>query len=190
MRPQPILGAAALLALASCSALTAPQRYGTPNQRLMVTASKVTYDEYDASDPTNSAGLAFNSEPDVDGWSAQVDLYFKGPSVLVGYSDRDYGDAAKSDEVFAGGRYFWGGDARVFYLMGVVRVSSGLEVAGTESDNYWGWGLGAGSTAQMTDNFFIDVRLMYEDLFSEIDFGANEVELDGLVGTIGVAWVQ
>jgi hypothetical protein len=42
----------------------------------------------------------------------------------------------------------------------------------------------------MTDNIFLDFRLMYERLFNDIEVGSSKVQIDGLVGSVGIAIVQ
>ena len=145
---------------------------------------------YSAEDKTDAAGLNTAGDPDVEGWSAQLDVGLGGFGLVAGYSDREFGSAVDSTEYYAGLRYWLGGTTRAGYLMAVGRYSEGLEIAAGQSHSYWGYGVGGGAMTQMTENIFLDGRLMYELLTRDINVGVNDVDLHGLVISLGIVVSQ
>ena len=152
----------------------------------MITFMKPLESNYSANDKTNAAGFMTSGDPDIDGWSAQLDLGSGGYSGVLGYNDREYGSVVNSTEFFGGVRMWLGGGSKAGYLIAVGRYSKGLETNGPDSEDYWGYGIGGGALTQMTDNIFLDGRMMYEDLIGDIEIGANDVDLHGLVISLGI----
>jgi opacity protein-like surface antigen len=176
-----------VLALASCSAV-GPAAYPR-EQRLLLTYYWLTVDQYDASgDLDATTGFTNQNEPDVDGWDLQLDVRLDALNAVVGYSDREYGFTARADEYFGGLKWFVGSENTYFMAVGRYGPELDLTRAGVpmNGDAYFGYGVGGGVTSQMTENIFLDVKILYEDLFSDIDVGSSGLDLDGIVGSIGV----
>ena len=133
----------------------------------MLSFSVPVESNYSAEDKADAAGLNTAGDPDVDGWSAQLDIGFSSFGLVAGYSDREYGSSVNATEYYGGFRYWLGGSNKAGYLMGVGRYSEGLEFAAGNSDSYWGYGIGGGALTQMTENIFLDGRLMDELLLDD-----------------------
>ena len=104
---------------------------------------------------------------------------------MLGYKDRAYGSIVNSTELYVGVRMWPGSGTRAGYLIAVGRYSKGLEQwAGYE--DYRGYGIGGGALTQMTDNVFLDGRIPNEDLIGNIEVAANDVDLHGLVISLGI----
>ncbi len=155
----------------------------------MLSYSKPLESNYSASGTISAPG-AINpieaKDPDVDGWTAQGDLIFGSWGVLAGYSKREFGSNIDSKEYIGGFRY-WLGGSKAGYLIALGRYSEGLEIPAGDSHSYWGYGVGAGTLTQMTENIFLDARLLYEQLFDDIGVGPTDVDLHGLVISLGIA---
>jgi len=157
----------------------------------MITFMKPLESNYSADDataafPEGAAGFVTSGDPDIDGWSLQLDLGSGGYSGVFGYDDREYGSVVNSTEFFGGVRMWLGGGSKAGYLMAVGRYSKGLEATRQDSEDYWGYGIGGGALTQMTDNIFLDGRMMYEGLIGDIELGADDIDLHGLVISLGI----
>jgi opacity protein-like surface antigen len=183
----------ALLGLAllasSCSAV-GPAAYAK-EQRLLLTYYRITTDEYHASGDLNAAtGFLNEGDPDLDGWDAQLDVDMSFGNVVAGYSDREYGNFGRAEEWFGGMKWWLGGTGKNTYFMVVGRYADELTLKSPSSpvngDAYYGYGVGGGVTAQMTENIFLDFKVLYERLIGGVDIGPDEVQLSGLVGSFGI----
>lgn len=54
---------------------------------------------------------------------------------------------------------------------------------GMTSDDFTGWNAGAGALIDLTDNLFLNLRLIYES--ASIKIGNGNTDIDGVAGTVG-----
>ncbi len=134
---------------------------------------------------------SFNTDTDVDlkGYGAHVALMTPIVDILGGVDWREYGDA-DTPEIVLGVR------RRIFelwrlhpYIEGNLRYGTDLEfssatAASTISEDYTSWAAGVGAIVDLSSSWFVNVRLMYEN--TPIETPAGEVDVDGLVGTLGL----
>ncbi len=68
------------------------------------------------------------------------------------------------------------------FVEGNLRYGDGLD-NGVDEESYTGWNAGVGALFDLGDRFFLSARLMYE--LTPIDTPTGDVDVDGLVGTLG-----
>ncbi|MFT5284461.1 MAG: hypothetical protein ACI8TQ_000617 [Planctomycetota bacterium] len=179
------------IALSACSALPAQQRYGQSADRSVITYYQPVSDNYSADDKADIASFNTDGDPEVDGWAVQLDSTQTGLGWLVGYAKREFGAKVEATEFYAGGRWFTGGLEGSGYLLATLRYSKGLEVSGgPQSAEYYGYGVGIGVMRQMTDNIYLDFQTAYYDQIRDIAFGGQDVDLHGVVFSVGIAIAQ
>ncbi len=71
------------------------------------------------------------------------------------------------------------------YIEANIREGSGLDTGDDETD-YTGWNAGIGAILDVTENLFVNFRLMYE--VTPIDLPNGETDIDGIIGTLGVGF--
>ena len=178
-------------ALSACSALSPQQRYGQSPDRSVFTFYKPVRDNFSADDPDDVGSYKTDGDPNIGGWSLQLDSSQSGLGWLIGYSQRKYGIKADATEFYGGGRYYLGGVQGSGYAIGLLRYSKGLDISGgPKSDSYYGYGAGLGVTQQMTDNIYLDFQALYNGQFGDIQFGNSDVDLRGVVFSVGIAIAQ
>lgn len=69
------------------------------------------------------------------------------------------------------------------YVEGNLRYGFDLE-NGNTSEDYFGYQAGFGALIDLTDSLFINLRVMYDT--TSIDTSITDVDVDGLIGTIGL----
>ena len=99
-----------------------------------------------------------------------------------------------STEFHLGARYAFGKTDMRPYLGANVRYGFGLRFPDSpptpayDSEDFWGWSAGGGLIAFLTDRVFVDVNVMYEDVFGEIDANGVDVDLQGWAGSLGLGF--
>ena len=157
-----------------------------------VLARYTAFEDYEVD--ASSGGSAIGSdEIDLDGYGAEALFLRSSPAFVLGWDEREYEDV-DSTEFYAGLRFLLARTDLRPYLSAKLRYGKGLEFPSTalspafDSDEFWGWGAGGGLMAFVSDNVFFDLNLAYEDVFDDIDAEGVDVDLDGLVGTVGVGF--
>lgn len=138
------------------------------------------YDDLDA-DPGGDVPLD-------EGYGLQLDMFSQDGGLYLGAQELEFENSgADAREWVLGGRRFLGENLVRLYLAGELRYGEGLEYpSGIESDNYMGWGAGGGVFVDLGNGIYLDGSLMYRGLFDDIEVGAAQADLSGLVGMVGV----
>lgn len=182
--------------LTGCSASFAQRSRGRElfrGHRYNMMAYGVALDDYEAEGTPE--GIATDRALDADGWGAEFEALGTGPSLIVGYQDRTFDERIHSEEVYVGLKLYLGEQRVCPYVTAVARWLPGLELEETlfgpalEADDNWGWGAGGGLVVQITDNLYLDGRVLYEATFDDYDLGVGEpLELDGWIGLLGAGF--
>ncbi|MEL6430766.1 MAG: hypothetical protein AAFU73_16960 [Planctomycetota bacterium] len=69
------------------------------------------------------------------------------------------------------------------YVEGVLRYGFDLDTQDV-SEDYFGYSAGFGALIDLGESLFLNARVMYDS--TSIDVGPEDVDVDGLIGTIGI----
>ena len=192
-RRRPIVPLGCCLALGACAASAPQGRYEqTGGRGFAVEGRWLGYDDWEVESSGGTTELGEEGLDDVEGFGLEVST-LTVPGVVLGWNERDYLDV-ESTEFHLGARYPFGATDMRPYLAANARYGLGLEFPGTattpayETDGFWGWSAGGGLIAFLTDRVFVDVNVMYEDVFGEIDANGVDVDLQGWAGSLGLGF--
>ncbi len=125
------------------------------------------------------------SEDDVDlsGYGAHVAIMTGLVDIVGGIERRDF-DNSEATELDVGLRKRLFGLWRLdTYIEANLRYGFDLDT-GDVSEDYFGYNAGFGALVDLTDTLFLNFRVMYDT--TSLDVSSGSVDVDGLIGTVGV----
>lgn len=126
-------------------------------------------------------------EADIDltGYGLHVALMTPVVDVVAGIDQREF-ESSDTPELDLGLRKrlidVW---KLHLYIEANLRYGFDLDT-GAVSEDYFGYAAGFGALFDVTETLFINARIMYDT--TDIDTGITDVDVDGLIGTIGIGF--
>jgi hypothetical protein len=173
-----LLGLLSVLLLGSCQAMS--------EGFFSFTGYGIVYEDSQIDD--SDSGSSFDEEDiDLRGYGGQVAFLTPIVDFTGAVETRDYENEGATEAKLGLRRRileFW----RMHpYLCADARFGFDLDT-GVEESDYTGWDAGIGSLLNVTDHFFFDFKLVYEQTGEDIELPSEETGLDGLVGTVGLGF--
>ena len=124
-------------------------------------------------------------EDDIDltGYGLHAAVFTPIVDIVAGIEEREFDDF-DSPELDVGLRKrllsIWKFTA---YVEANLRYGFDLDT-GDVSEDYFGWNAGFGALVNLTDRYFLNFRVVYDT--TEIDISSGDVDVDGVLATVGV----
>lgn len=164
--------AAALLGAASCQVI--------PSDILSVEARAIVVDDAEG----DLSGLG-EDDVDLTGYGIHAAVLTGIVDVVAGIDQREF-ETSDSPELDVGLRKrllgLWKLEA---YVEANLRYGFDLDTRDV-SEDYFGWNAGFGALLDISESMFMNFRVMYDT--TDIDAGLTDIEVDGLIGTIGLGF--
>ncbi len=120
---------------------------------------------------------------DLSGFGLHAALMSPIVDVVVGIDQREY-ENSDTPELDLGLRKrlidIW---LLAAYIEANLRYGFDLDT-GDVSEDYFGYSAGFGALVDLNESLFLNFRVMYDT--TEIDSGIRDVDVDGLIGTVGI----
>ena len=142
----------------------------------------IVYDDTTVDDV--DAATTFDEEDvDVSAYGVQAALMTPIVDGLASIDWREY-ERETTPELNVGARrrFFEVGPIHPF-VEGNLRYGIDLDT-GQTSDDYFGWNAGVGTLIDVTEDLFLNLRVMYEA--ADIDLPAGSETVDGVIATVGI----
>lgn len=166
-----ILFALALVAgLGSCQVI--------PSDFLSLEARAIVVD-----DAEGSLSDITEEDADLSGYGLHAAIMTGLVDVVGGIERRDFEDSDATELVVGLRKRLFGLWRLDTYIEANLRYGFELDT-GDVSEDYFGWNAGFGALVDLTDTIFLNFRVMYDT--TDLDVSSGSVDVDGLIGTIGI----
>jgi hypothetical protein len=151
---------------------------------LSVEARAMVYDDSSVDD--FDAATSFDREDvDATGYGVQAALNLPIVDIVAAVDRREFQDESVPELSIGLRRRVFGFWRLHPYVEGNLRFGRDLDT-GVEEDDYTGWNAGLGAMLDVTDHWFLNVRLMYES--TPLELPGDDTHIDGLIGTVGLGF--
>lgn len=159
-------------------ALLLPSCQLAPDDILSVEVRAIVIDDAEG----NLSGIG-EDDVDLSGYGAHLAVMTGLVDIVGGIDQREFEDS-DTPELNVGLRKrllgLWLVEG---YVEGLLRYGVDLDTQAV-SEDYFGYSAGFGALIDLGDSLFLNARIMYDS--TSIDVGIDDVDVDGLIGTIGI----
>lgn len=163
---------------ALCAAAFLPSCQLIPSDIVSVEARAIVIDDAEG----DLSGLG-EDDVELTGYGAHVAVMTGLVDIVGGIDQREFEDSDTPELNVGLRKRLFGLWLLEGYVEGLLRYGFDLDTQ-TVSEDYFGYSAGFGALIDLGDSLFLNARVMYDT--TSIDNGVDDIDVDGLIGTIGI----